>query len=341
MTAVRRREAADLRAEWLGWAYSTLPADRPAAEAVITELYHLIGHEKPRFAWVDSPAALPSAQTPVAAPLASLMYDLRARLDKRVGRPWAEGFWVNRALDRPLWEVLRAEVRDPLRAALRDDLLSPLCQELERKTDQIWRGQHDAYWIGHYDAWRRLSGVKSYWQLDLWVTLARSCGWWWPGDGVCVAAERPVAVHVGDKGLHAEDGPAVEYADGWGVHSWHGTRVPGWVIHDPSAERISREPNVEVRRCAIERIGWEAYLDQARLRLISVAPDPGNDGSELQLYETPKGRLLLAVNGSVERDGQRRRYGLDVPGHLDDPLDAAGWTYGLSGRQYAQVMRRT
>jgi hypothetical protein len=123
--------------------------------------------------------------------------------------------------------------------------------------------------------------------------------------------------------------------------------VPSWVIEAPTVDRIADEGTVEVRRCAIERIGWGAFIDQAGLRIVGQAADPGNPGSELRLYDLPyrrwgaPTRLLLAVNGSVERDGTRRRYGLRVPPWFDDPLDAAGWTYGLTGVQYAQLQRRT
>lgn len=131
------------------------------------------------------------------------------------------------------------------------------------------------------------------------------------------------------------------------MHVLHGTPVPEWVLSDPTAERIAAERNVEVRRTAIERIGWDSYIDQAGLRLLATAPDPGNPGCELRLYDTPRdarlppSRLLLAVNGSVERDGQRHRYGLSVPDGIDDPVAAAGWTYGLPGEVYAQLARRT
>lgn len=56
MSVIERQQlAADIREEWLGWALSTLPADRKATEAAITELYHLVGRAQPRFTWVDSP----------------------------------------------------------------------------------------------------------------------------------------------------------------------------------------------------------------------------------------------------------------------------------------------
>ncbi|TDQ54257.1 hypothetical protein EV190_10290 [Actinorugispora endophytica] len=166
-------------------------------------------------------------------------------------------------------------------------------------------------------------------------------------------AERPRAVHReplpvapnGEVRLHREDGPEVEFGDGWGVHVRHGTPVPEWVLREPTAERIAAERNVEVRRTAIERLGWDAYVDQAGLRLVASAPGPGNPGCELRLYDMPldvrfrPARLLLAVNGSVERDGRRRR--LTVPDGIDDPVAAAGWSYRLPKALYARLARRT
>lgn len=339
----RWRQATDIRDEWLGWALSTLPADRKAAEAAITELYRLIGYDPPRFVWVDSPGAalselpparklreseLPtrSADWPVANQLATLQADLRRHLDARIDK---------RLISDRLRDIVRDAICTPLRLELGDD-----------GVNLAWRGQHDAYWVGHYDAWIRAWGIRTraQGQLDLWAALARSCGWWWPYDDVCVVSERTAEVHLEDGvGLHADGGPAVRYRDGWAVHAWHGTRVPAWVMTGPTADLITRERNVEVRRCAIERIGWETYLDQASLRLVGEAPDPGNQGSRLMLYDLPgrKSRLLVAVNGSLERDGRRRKYGLSVPAYLDDPIDAAAWTYGLSGAHYAQLARRT
>jgi hypothetical protein len=160
-------------------------------------------------------------------------------------------------------------------------------------------------------------------------------------------ADQPPAVRPGWFQLHCPGGPAVIYPDGWGVFAWHGTHVPEWVITDPAPGRIAQEPNVEVRRCAIERIGWERYLSEGGSRLVASAPDPGNPGCDLLLYDLrgpgdqPGQRILLAVNGSAEPDGQHRRYGLGVPAEIDDPVAAAGWSYGLSGPQYAQLVRRT
>lgn len=390
----RLRQAITIRDDWLGYGLSTDPADRPAAESAITELYRLVGSGRPRFVWVESPGAAPSvtppgqtvlrlraatlpacaADWPLSARLASEMMWLRHRMDARIGTPYVPP-WTWRAapqVDVPeralrsgvrLSDVLGTVLRDPLRVTLRDGLGTPLRARLAAAVGGslglAWYGQHDAHWVAHYDTWPRLRmatfPADDARQLGLWADLGRSCGWWWPYEGLCVVSERQAVVHTellpggrhGERRLHNADGPAVQYTDGWSVYAWNGTQVPDWVITSPTIDRIKEENNVEVRRCAIERIGWDTYIDQAGLHLVAAVPDPGNPGCDLCLYDMPTGawgvpnRVLLAVNGSAERDGRRRRYGLSVPASIEDPVAAAGWSYGLSGAQYAQLIRRT
>ncbi|MEU4742375.1 DUF6745 domain-containing protein [Actinosynnema sp. NPDC023658] len=349
-----RWHTVELRAEWSSHALRAEPADRPATETAITALYALLGEPPPTFVWVGSPSAahrlLPpparepvlGAPWPVESRLATALGELRGRLDRRCTDT-----------------TVHTGVREVLRRTVRESVVDAVRAELAESSGLVWYGQHDADWVAHYDAHRRLglAGVHGpdADRLELWATIARSCGWWWPRRDVCVVSERPTSVVTepvpgaehGETRLHNGDGPALTYPDGWTVHSWHGTPVPRWVIEEPTAERILAERNVEVRRCAVERVGWEAFIDEAGLTLLARAPDPGNPGSELRLYDLPvlrpatATRLLLAVNGSVERDGTRRRYGLHVPPWFDDPVDAAGWSYGLTGAQYAQLRRRT
>ncbi|TPQ16449.1 hypothetical protein FGD71_041870 [Streptomyces sporangiiformans] len=327
-------------------------------------------------------AAVPAqgSDWPLVARLADLASQLRERMNDRIGhRPSARSSWAwadptpgtartlppDEALAAgiPAADVVEAVVYDALTTTLRDAVCAPVRTELMPPAVDApglaWYGQHDAAWVAHYDVFARV-GLATYLgddqdQLGLWTELVRSTGWWWPGDGMCVMAERPTEIHTepqpsgfhGELRLHRDDGPAVRFADGAQVHVLHGTHVPEWVVKAPTVERIHAERNVEVRRSAIERIGWGTYIEQARLRRVGTAGDPGNPGSDLHLYDVPRelwgrpARLLLVVNGSVEPDGRRRRYGLSVPDHIEDPLSAAGWTYGLSGEQYARLVRRT
>ncbi|MEW2353832.1 DUF6745 domain-containing protein [Spirillospora sp. NPDC029432] len=275
---------------------------------------------------------------PLPRRLSDLALRLSSDLDVVLLRQFRLNTPVNVAM-RPLRDSVDATLGTALRAAHGGT------------PPQYWATTLSAAWVARYDACRRLAGEiftpEQAGHLDLWTAAARACRWWWPREDVCVVSEGPVTLRTEEWDgravrLHAGDGPAVRFADGFAVHAWHGAPVPAWVIDDPAAWRIDREGNVEVRRCAIERLGWDAYIDQAGLRLLGTAPDPGNPGSELRLYDMRRDtRVLLAVNGSVERDGTRRRYGLTVPGHLTDPVAAAGWTYGLSAEQYSRLVRRT
>ncbi|MGW4463941.1 DUF6745 domain-containing protein [Micromonospora sp. NPDC004704] len=339
-----------------------------------TEL--LPGSGTPIRLWEGAP---PDTARPwaVAIALAALAHQLRTSMNRRVPsapdnwwgltpeqrltrtRPPLEALTSGVGLD----DLLDAAVRDSLRQSVNDGVRVPLRTALAPKAVEInglgWYGQHDVHWIAHYDVRQRLGrrtfSADDIAQLDLWTAIARSCGWWWPLDGRCVLTERTAEVHTeaapgawhGETRTHHPRAMAIRYADGSGAYVWHGTPVPEWVINEPTVERILAERNVEVRRCAIERIGWDTYIDQAGLSLVAVAADPGNPGCDLQLYDLPRqvwgapARVLLAVNGSVERDGHRRRYGLSVPANIDDPVAAAGWSYGLSGTQYATLLRRT
>ncbi|MEO6088810.1 MAG: DUF6745 domain-containing protein [Umezawaea sp.] len=367
--------AVALRSEWYSHALSTAPADRQASEDAIAGLYALVGFPRPAFTWVDSPAVaqslVPPSPTirfggpwPLEDRVASLVSAMRDRMDRRIGAfrdPYTRPPDPLAALRSgvPLRTVLEAGVRDPVHRTAAESVAAMIRAAIPERVGLVWYGQHEAGWVAHYDVHHRIGSTRflasDLAQLELWATLARSCGWWWPREGVCVVAERPVAVHAepvagsayGESRLHQDNGPAVVFPDGWSAYAWHGTAVPYWVVESPTADLIGAEPNVEVRRCAIERLGWAEFIERAGLTLVGQAADPGNPGSELRLYDLPyqrwgtPTRLLLAVNGSVERDGTRKRYGLRVPPWFDDPIDAAGWSYGLTGPQYALLQRRT
>jgi hypothetical protein len=168
-----------------------------------------------------------------------------------------------------------------------------------------------------------------------------------------VICEPPLEVHterVGDTiRLHNAAGPAVVWGDAAGSRDYylHGVRVPEHLHRaDVSAEELHREQNSEVRRVVIEHLGWPEYIERAGLHLVASAPDPGNLGRELRLYDLPSAlrdakRLLLMVNGSPDHSGQQRKYAELVPQAFDDPIAAAAWQYDCPVEVYRQLARRT
>ncbi|MDV2475105.1 hypothetical protein F8M49_06115 [Rhodococcus zopfii] len=368
----------ELRDHWLARGLSTRPADRSVAECAVSELYRRSGFDPPEFLWVPSPAAAsalipeltlraPSSaldDTHPSVRIASLLSASRARMDERIRRrypPSSRFADPGRTYGPPLnpEQIIRLLMWNSLRTTLFDAVATAIRRTLPQPVGTVsWYGQQEAHRVGYYDAIRRCGlvgfGGREDDLLDVQAALVGATGWWWAFERVCVMTERPSELHTepnpggahGERRLHHSDRAALEYPDGAKTFVNHGTIVPEWVVLDPSAERIGRERNVEIRRCAIERIGWDAYIDAAGLTLVDRAEDPGNPGCLLELYERPgawgpPGRILLAVNGSVERDGTRRRYGLPVPAWAPSALDAAGWTYGISGSDYSRLVRRT
>jgi len=131
----------------------------------------------------------------------------------------------------PLRVVLQQGVRDALRTSLVDGFSLPVRAALaavgRQPVPTAWYGQQDAHWVAYYDVLRRL-GLARYrradeTQLDEWATLARSAGWWWPGERTCVLVERPAVIRTGPVpgARHGEQRPAsgvagpVGYRDGW------------------------------------------------------------------------------------------------------------------------------
>ena len=222
-------------------------------------------------------------------------------------------------------------------------------------------GTWSSAWIGgnHWAGWLAwISWFRDIGKLDLagdlWdrfaayeaICTAGPSVWHQFGDLLIVAfSDVPVELHLDANGeSHREDGPAIVYSDGWFVNMWHGIHVPEdffqWTVEDALGHR-----NAEVRRCALERLGWETLTD--RLELVDECPDPGNEDQTLRLFEgdlldglwDSPARLLVVSNASLDKGGTRRVFGLPVPADVSDPLAAAALLFDVPVETYAQLAR--
>ena len=310
LTSEHLRIVDEVRAEAMEVALATGPLDHDEVEASILRVYDLLGRGRPAIHWVSSPEAQVRAQ-------------LRAQLRGQ------------------LWDQLRTQLGTQIRTQLGDQLRTELGAQFGP-----WA---DAYWLTLREAACRITGLDGPLVTLLRAVRAATVTTWTPYTDDVIICERPTVLHVDQQTrLHAEDGPALQYPDGWAIWSWHGTTVPedaitpGWDPH-----RILTEPNIEIRRAAIERIGWPAFTDHAGLTLVATTPDPGNPGCDLHLYDVPPQvygahvRVLVCSNATLERDGTRRAYGLTVPADITDPVHAAAWTFNLPASTYRDLTRAT
>ena len=220
------------RFEWVGSPAQALPL--VAGWPTLAGLYARIRDPHPR------------GKPPLASDLAMSLARLRAALSAGVlhadpelvparqgkrgdrGDPWPE-LPPSRALDAgiPLGVVLHRGVRTALHRSLAQGFRAPVRAALDGGRDDVpmcWYGQQEASWIAYYDALHRL-GLAGYRPDDLdhlgcWAALARSCGWWWAGEELCVVVERPAAARTEpypgtwhDEVRLKPDG--LRYRDGW------------------------------------------------------------------------------------------------------------------------------
>ena len=337
---------------WLAIGLSTERADRVEAEAGAREAYTIAGLDQPEAViWLDSPMegaigawmlASSLAEHAAAGMTPADTDPLTEDCDERYPGVWERVMAViGKGKDYPtfseVWAGMTESARNGAKSAIREQVRSAAY------------GQHDAGWLSFNDYFRVVVPVEGTEKLSGLIRVAKSCGWWWPFDRAIILTERPTALHLDpQQRLHNADGPAIEYADGFALYSWHGTRVPAEMIRGEwDTTRILQEPNAEVRRSAIERLGWDQFVVEAELAQVGeVVDDPGNPGCTITLYDVPAAiydepvRVILVTNGTTERGGVRRKFGLTVPADIDDPIAAAAWTYGVTREQYLEIERR-
>ena len=264
----------------------------------------------------------------------------------------AVGGAVDGAVGDAVRDAVDGAVGDAVDGAVRDAVKSLYYY---RFGGTIWAGWWQSY-VAFFRDIVELEISDELWDRSRAFDDAKSAGWWWPFRDFVMVCDVPSEIHVeqvaptgwGSHRLHREDGPAVVWADGWGVYSWHGTRVPsdlvdtGWGV-----ERIMAEKNTEIRRCAIERFGWDRFVVAAGMKLADECADPGNPGQVLRLYDVPRKvlnlpvRVLVCSNATRERNGQRHTFGLTIPTDCRTALSAAAWTFDLTEREYEELARAT
>lgn len=362
----RARSLEEIREEWRVHALSAEPADRPRAERAYADLYRAGGLPPPRrFVWMESPLAgallvfslsargnadesrvegvLESAGSPVSVRVWEKFQDLR---DLRTGQdlpaqllagatvlaersvtPW-EANLVHLRVRGPLYREVAWRIRDPFFARVRS--------VVGWRMRHPFFGQHDSARLGGAVACLEINGGEPRGALAALVEGAASAGWAWLMGDLAVATERPRELRMDrSRRLHGEDGPAMRYADGFGVWAWHGVAVPREVVIDPGSltvSRIEREPNLEVRRVMIERFGENRFLGESGSVLVQ-----SDDSGGLYRREGVGGEAMVFVkvrNSTPEPDGTRRDYWLRVPPDTRTARAGVAWTFGMHEKEY-------
>ncbi len=363
LTEAQKERMGSFAQEWIDRGWRTEPLSEPewaVWEQGARRCYELAG--------IPWPGVVVRVSSPLvgafAAPIASVVIQRlrRGAVHGAVGD--AVGDAVHGAVDGAVGDAVGGAVRGAVDGAVGGAVHGAVDGAVGDAVRSSWfyrlGGRLWPWWQSYIAYFRDVAELQL--DSDLWDRSrayedAQSAGWWWPFREFVMVCDVPTELHLeqvqpagwGSHRLHCDDGPAVGWADGWAIYAWHGTQVPKDLIVDGwSTDRILREPNAEVRRCAIERLGWDRFIADADLKQVGLTVrDPGNPGHTLSLFDVPERiydepvKVLLCTNATAERDGSRRRFGLTVPGSITDPVAAAGWTFGLDPSVYRQLERAT
>jgi hypothetical protein len=146
-------------------------------------------------------------------------------------------------------------------------------------------------------------------------------------------SDRPECLTVDDQNRpHGEDQSFCRWRDGTELFSWHGVRVPRWIIEYPeriTAALIHAETNQELRRAMTERMGWARYLAEAGARQIHqdetgevLEVDGLNDGDSVARFV------------HVKCPSTGREYTLRVPPQTMTAREGVAWTFDVPAEKY-------
>ena len=356
LTAAQTARFGEYVERWTAIGLSTEPADRPTAEAAIATMYRCGGLEPPQhIVWCKSPLSMlltaavlrrrDSVEDSVGASVrdsvrASAWASVWASVEDSVRSSVGASVWtsvedsVEDSVRTSVWasveDSVRSSVEDSVRASAGASVGASVWDSVEDSVWDLVGGQHEAYWLAFYAYFREVCGIEEETkQLDGLLALSKSAGWALPYRDSCFVSERHTTLLRDERGrLHAEDGPAVRYPDGWAVWAWHGVRVPQEVIEQPETLSVTAalgEPNTEVRRVMLTRIGADRL--SAELPAGVIDSDVDGRGMPRRLFtlgDITDRRFIAYSCPSTGREYPAQ----PVPPQVDTCAEAVAWRFG-------------
>lgn len=130
---------------------------------------------------------------------------------------------------------------------------------------------------------------------------------------------------------HAENGPALEYEDGWRLWMWHGVPIDKRIITDPetiTVEEICLCTNKHVRSVLLDRYGINRFLKDSEARL--VHSDEFGELYNFSISDVEPVVLVRVHFDLKEQDRRFKEFFIRVPPDTKTAREAVAWTYALS-----------
>lgn len=197
--------------------------------------------------------------------------------------------------------------------------------------------------IGRLTAFRDVLGLElpSYDSFGHWEQAAIEGGMRVMHNEFCIICDFPEILKLDEQNRpHCENGPSHRWRDGWALYHWHGTRVPQAWIED----KASLDPafaltihNTELRRAALEIVGWHNVLRELKGKVIAEDPDPQHG----RLVDVKLPGLRYPARFLHIQCATRREFAVGIPRRYRSIKSAHAWLTGLPTRKFKFPTVRT
>ena len=312
--------------KWIEIGLSTEPADFEKATNAALKVYKLCN--------LDKPAVVLHMSSPHGATIGGVI-------------AWATLKELSEQVRSQVWSQIRSQVESQVESQVWSQVWSQVGSQVRSQvesqvgsaTDNYRGGAFWAGWCAYISFFRDVMGWKNptLKQFEIDEDLTKSCGWVWWHENVLAISDRPLRISRDDQGrLHHPEKMAIEYRDGWGFCSWHGTVVPSeWIVEKKlTAKQALKHQNMEQRRAGCEILGWTKVMDELDAKVIN-RHDSEQIGTllEVDLPDSGKERFLDV------RCGTGRRFVIPVPKEMKTALAANAWSYGLDAKLFNPEVR--
>ncbi len=237
--------------KWRAFALEPGPIDRQKATQAIKAAYDLFGLQEPKILFFDSPYAA---------------------LNALLSQP---GSQLGKQLEGKVWRELEGQLSEV------ESQLSQLWRQLKHQLESELRIPPYINWINPElwvcgGAWfdfciSILNSLHHPQKWKVFQVLVKYCGWVFFFEKIAIVCDRPTKLSFDNEGrLHAEAKPALQFADGYSLYSYHGVTLPKKYGALPprqwQAKWILEEWNAELRRVLIQEIGYARICQELQAK---------------------------------------------------------------------------
>ena len=180
-------------------------------------------------------------------------------------------WWLRKNPNNPF---MYAATDDATIAATRDALVQFFLSCSKRWYECYQGGNMWAGWTSYVQAMRDVLNLKLpiFEKYQAWEDAAIYGGFRWMHEEFCIVSDFPEVLKKDDQNRpHCDNGPSHRWRDGWEIYFIHGVKVNRQIVMHPETitiDQVRQEKNAEVRRVMIERMGWDKFCSQAKLKVI-------------------------------------------------------------------------